>query len=88
MKATLKAINNADKKFNKHLKSIAEMVNLGKPLKMHIARHTFGNLSGDIIPIQMLQKLYRHTSINTTISYQANFMFRDVDEALESVLNS
>ncbi|GAL82102.1 hypothetical protein JCM19274_2813 [Algibacter lectus] len=25
---------------------------------MHIARHSFGNISGDKIPIQMLQKLY------------------------------
>ncbi len=81
-----KAIKNADKKFNKHLSRISEKVDLGKPLKMHIARHTFGNLSGDTIPIQMLQKLYRHTSITTTIAYQSNFLFKDVDEALESVV--
>lgn len=54
---------------------------------MHIARHTFGNLSGDKIPIQMLQKLYRHTSILTTIGYQANFINKDTDEALDAVLN-
>ena len=54
---------------------------------MHIARHTFGNISGDKISIQMLQKLYRHTSITTTIGYQANFIHKDADEALDSVTN-
>ncbi len=81
-----KRIRNADKKFNKHLGTIAEMIALDKPLKMHIARHTFGNISGDQIPIQMLQKLYRHTSITTTIGYQANFIHKDADEALNQVV--
>ena len=53
---------------------------------MHIARHTFGNISGDRIPIQMLQKLYRHSNIETTINYQKAFN-RGVDEALDAVLN-
>ena len=59
---------------------------LTKKLTMHIARHTFGNISGDKIPIQMLQKLYRHTSITTTIGYQANFIHKDADEALDAVI--
>lgn len=53
---------------------------------MHISRHTFGNISGDKIPIQMLQKLYRHTSITATIGYQSNFIHKDVDEALNAVI--
>lgn len=57
-----------------------------KKLTMHLARHTFGNISGDKIPIQMLQKLYRHSSITTTIGYQANFVHKDADDALDSVL--
>ena len=61
-------------------------IDAGKKLTMHIARHTFGNLSGDSIPIQMLQKLYRHSSVTTTIGYQANFVHKDADEALEAVL--
>ncbi|EKF54522.1 tyrosine type site-specific recombinase [Galbibacter marinus] len=54
---------------------------------MHIARHTFGNISGDRIPIQMLQKLYRHSSVTTTINYQANFMKKEADTALDKVIN-
>jgi hypothetical protein len=35
----------------------------------------------------MLQKLYRHTNIETTTGYQANFIHKDADSALEAVLN-
>jgi len=55
---------------------------------MNIARHTFGSLSGDKIPIQMLQKLYRHTVFTTTINFQKAFIFKDADDALNAVLNS
>jgi hypothetical protein len=54
---------------------------------MHIARHSFGNISGDRIPIQMLKKLYRHSSITTTILYPSNFMQKKTDDALEKVIN-
>ncbi|MFY0632099.1 MAG: site-specific integrase [Flavobacteriaceae bacterium] len=77
----------ANKKFNKYLGIITEKAKVDKKLTMHIARHTFGNISGDKIPIQTLQKLYRHSSITTTINYQANFIHKDFDEALDSVVN-
>jgi len=65
---------------------IAPLAGIEKKLTMHIARHTFGNISGDRIPIQMLQKLYRHSNITTTIGYQANFIHKDADAALEAVI--
>ncbi len=80
-------INFSDKKFNKHLKKLCKEVGITKNISMHIARHTFGNISGDKIPIQMLQKLYRHTSITTTINYQGNFLHKEADEALNSVID-
>ena len=67
---------------------VAKAAKIQSPLTMHIARHTFGNISGDTIPIQMLQKLYRHSSITTTIGYQANFIHKDADEALEAVIGA
>ncbi len=79
--------NSATKKLNRYLKSIAKKAKIEKVLTMHISRHSFGNIAGDKIPIQMLQKLYRHSSITTTINYQANFMYKDTDEALEKVMN-
>jgi integrase len=72
---------------NRALKRTAIQLGIKKNISMHIARHSFGNLSGDKIPIQMLQKLYRHSSVTTTIRYQANFIHQDTDDALDSVIN-
>jgi len=80
-------IANAVKAIDESLQKLAYGMGIIKKLTMHVARHTFGNLSGDKIPIQMLQKLYRHSSITTTIGYQSNFINQDTDSALDSVLN-
>ena len=80
-------IKTASKKFNKYLKHIAQLAGIDKKLTNHISRHTFGNIAGDKISIQMLQKLYRHSNISTTIGYQNNFLHKDADEALNSVLD-
>ncbi|MGA8853026.1 MAG: hypothetical protein WB492_02500 [Christiangramia sp.] len=37
-----------------HLSEIAKKAGITKKLSMHIARHSFGNIAGDKIPIQML----------------------------------
>lgn len=79
-------ISNAIRRLDSHLHKVAELAGINKTVTMHIARHTFGTLSGDKIPIQLLQKLYRHTSITTTIGYQGNFIHKDVDNALEAVI--
>ncbi len=78
---------NATKLFNKHLKRIASQCNIDKNLSNHIARHSFGNIAGDRIHPLMLQKLYRHSDLKTTLNYQANFIHKDADEALDSVIN-
>ncbi|MCF8373967.1 MAG: site-specific integrase [Bacteroidales bacterium] len=80
-------IRNANTKYNEHLKKIAKELKINKNLTMHIARHTFGNIAGDRIFPQMLQKLYRHSNLSTTIGYQGNFIHKDADEALNSVLD-
>ncbi len=72
---------------NRKLKIAVKQLGIKKNISMHIARHSFGNISGDKIPIQMLQKLYRHSSVTTTIRYQANFIHKDADDALDSVVN-
>lgn len=76
-------VSTIDKCLRKH---VAPAAKIEKKLTMHLARHTFGNISGDKIPVQMLQKLYRHSNISTTIGYQGNFIHKDADEALDSVL--
>ncbi|MBK7800062.1 MAG: site-specific integrase [Saprospiraceae bacterium] len=82
-----KRISNAVKTIDESLQKLVMILGIDKKLTMHIARHTFGNLSGDKIPIQMLQKLYRHSSIMTTIGYQSNFITKEADEALNSVID-
>ena len=49
---------------------------------MPISRHTFGQIAGDKTAPQLLQKLYRHSDLKTTIDYQSNFINKDVDAAL------
>jgi integrase/recombinase XerD len=79
----------ATKRIDKALALIAhnEDVKLTKNLTMHIARHTFGNISRDKIPVQVLQSLYRHTEIKTTIGYQSNFIHKEADAALDAVID-
>lgn len=80
-------IKTINRNLNRRLEIVAEKLGIQKKLSMHIARHSFGNISGDKIPIQMLQKLYRHSSITTTVNYQSNFMHKETDDALEKVVN-
>lgn len=80
-------IKHAIKRLDTAMKKVVGMVGIEKKATMHIARHTFGNLSGEKIPIQMLQKLYRHSDVSTTINYQSNFIFKETDDALDEVVN-
>jgi integrase len=80
-------VKTVNRNLNRRLEIVAKKLGIDKKLSMHIARHSFGNISGDKIPIQMLQKLYRHSSITTTVSYQSNFMHKETDDALEKVVD-
>lgn len=80
-------IKTATKKLNANLGKIAKLAEIDKKITSHIARHTFGNIAGDKISPQMLQKLYRHSNLTTTIGYQGNFIHKNADEALDSVIN-
>ena len=77
------AVNWHNKKLQKYIVPAAGIE--GK-VSMHIGRHTFATQAGDKIPLQMLQKLYRHSDVRTTIGYQKNFIYKDADEALDAVL--
>ena len=78
---------NATSLFNRYLKRIAKKCEIDKNLSNHIARHSFGNIAGDAIHPLMLQKLYRHSDLKTTINYQANFIHKEADDALDAVIN-
>lgn len=73
---------------DKYLKTqVASAAGIDKKLTMHLARHSFAQMAGDKIPVQILQKLYRHSSIVTTMGYQSNFTTQQTDDALDKVLN-
>ena len=74
-------------KINKQLAKVVKKLDINKKVTMHISRHSFGQIAGDKIPPQLLQKLYRHSDLKTTIGYQASFIHKDVDGALSDILN-
>ncbi len=76
------------KRCNKMLHEIAAIAKLDGKLTTHVARHTFATQAGDKIPVQMVQKLYRHSDVRTTIKYQSAFIFKDADDALEAVIGT
>ncbi|MBN8702379.1 MAG: tyrosine-type recombinase/integrase [Bacteroidetes bacterium] len=81
-------LKNAIRIYNIWLKELAKEAKIKKSLNNHLARHTFGNLSGDKIPIQTLQLIYRHSDIQTTINYQRHWMNKQkVGEAVKTVMN-
>jgi integrase len=77
-------VTNLDKIMRTQIRKIA---GIDAKMSMHISRHTFATLAGDKVPVQILQKMYRHSDIKTTIGYQANFINQDTDDALDAVLN-
>ena len=85
-KDILRDTKTGNKRLNRFLRQIADRAGITKKITMHISRHSFGNISGDRIPLQVLQKLYNHSDIKTTIDYQQNFVNKDLDDALDSVI--
>ena len=86
-----KILNSKTRSFNslinKQLNKLAADLKIDKKMTMHISRHSFGQIAGDKIAPQLLQKLYRHSDLKTTIGYQSNFIHKDVDGALSDVLD-
>ncbi|MCG2462453.1 hypothetical protein K8352_16955 [Flavobacteriaceae bacterium F89] len=74
-------------RLNDNLADIATLAKIDKKITNHIARHSIGNIAGDKVSPQMLQKLYRHTHLSTTICYQGNFIHKNADEVLEAIID-
>jgi len=85
-KDILRMTKTANKRLNRFLGQIADKAEISKKITMHVSRHSFGNISSDKIPLQVLQKLYNHSDIKTTIDYQQNFINKDLDDALDNVI--
>jgi len=55
---------------------------------MYISRILLGISQTIKIPPQMLQKLYLHSHISTTVGYQAAFINKSADDALDEVIGN
>jgi len=81
-------IKNANRWYNEQLKVVAEKAKIKKNLSMHIARHSFGNISGDKISPQLLQLIYRHSDIKTTMNYQQHWLNQEkLNKAITNVID-
>jgi integrase len=75
-------------RLNKAMAKIMVMIGSTKNASQHKARHSFAQRAEEKeIHPKVLQKMYRHESILTTMIYQSNFSFKKADEAIDAVLN-
>lgn len=81
-------ISDATSRIDKVLrKYVAPAAKIEGRLTMHIARHTFASIAGRRIPLPILQILFRHASITTTMEYMKDFLNETTDDALDMVLD-
>jgi len=73
---------------NKKMKKIMGMLNIQKKASSHVSRHSFAQRAEDLgIHPRVVQSLYRHESILTTMIYQSNFSTSKADDALDLVIS-
>lgn len=80
-------IANVVSRLNKAMGKVMVMIGSTKNASQHKARHTFAQRAEDKnVHPKVLQKMYRHESILTTMNYQSNFSHKKADEALDAVV--
>jgi site-specific recombinase XerD len=83
-----KRIAFTNRRLNKTMKELMVMIGSTKNASQHKARHSFAQRAEEKeVHPKVLQKLYRHESVLTTMLYQSNFSFKKADEAIDSVLD-
>ncbi|EHQ29836.1 site-specific integrase [Mucilaginibacter paludis] len=81
-------INSVTRLIGEHMGLIMGLLKINKNASPHKARHAFAQRAEEKeIHPKVLQKMYRHESITTTMQYQSNFSHKKADEALEAVID-
>jgi integrase len=81
-------INLAENRINKSMKKVMKLMGCNKNASPHKFRHAFAQLAEEKnVHPKVLQKMYRHESILTTMKYQSNFSYQKADAALDTVLD-
>ena len=76
------------KRLNDAMVKIMQWIGSTKNASQHKARHSFAQRAEEKeIHPKVLQKMYRHESVVTTMKYQSNFSFKKADEAIDAVLD-
>src|ERR1700761_8596019 len=76
------------KRLNDAMVKIMGWIGSTKNASQNKARHSFAQRAEEKeIHPKVLQKMYRHESVLTTMKYQSNFSFKKADDALDSVLD-
>ena len=72
----------------KALFEIMKWIGSTKNGSQHKARHSFAQRAEEKeIHPKVLQKMYRHESLLTTMRYQSNFSFKEADDAIDAVVD-
>ena len=60
-----------NQKYNAYLKEIADLCGIDKPLKSHVARHTFGTTVtlANNVPLESIKEMMGHKSLRQTLHY-------------------
>lgn len=82
-------VADATKLINSHMVKVMTLLNIEKSASTHKARHSFAQRAEDHkVSPKVLQKMYRHEDIKTTMIYQSNFSHEDADAALDAVIGN
>ncbi|MFD0750631.1 tyrosine-type recombinase/integrase [Mucilaginibacter calamicampi] len=80
-------VNSVTRIIGKHMKEIMEQLAINKNASPHKARHSFAQRAEEKeIHPKVLQRLYRHESLLTTMGYQSNFSTNKADAAIEAIV--
>lgn len=75
------------RRLNRAMDKLMPMIGSTKKASQHRARHSFAQRAEEKeIHPKVLQKMYRHESVLTTMKYQSNFSYNKMDEAMDAVV--
>lgn len=74
---------------NKHLKELAKLAGLSKPVSSHVARHSWATIAKhEDLPLSVISECLGHSNEKTTYIYLASFERSRLDDANELIGNT
>lgn len=83
-----KDITWARQRFNKALKTLAQMAGIDEKLSSYTARHSYASIADDMeIPLTAISQMLGHQKISTTQAYLANLKKSKLDQYQDKVID-